>query len=183
MAHAGPSITITSLTNALAFAFGGLNSLTALRSFCVFASVCVVMLYLVVMTVFLCVVIWDTERVGRKKGECCGLFMCKQYSIFCCKGWFLSTKQIAYGSRKEAGTEPVLAPGQKKGDASLEASKTEKCLEKYLAPNLLTCGGRITLLAFYLLLIGVAAYGCTRVKIDFKVEYFIGTTAPVYAWF
>ena len=92
MQHAGPSITITSLTNSLAFAFGGLNSLTALRSFCVFAAVCILMLYLIVMTTFLCVVVWDTERVGRKRGECCGLFMCKMYSIFCCKGFFLSPK-------------------------------------------------------------------------------------------
>jgi Niemann-Pick C1 protein len=92
MMHAGPSITITSLTNALAFAFGSLNSLTALRSFCVFASVCIVMLYGLVMTVFLAVVIWDTERVGRKRNECCGCFCCKQESVICCRGWFLSDK-------------------------------------------------------------------------------------------
>lgn len=96
--HAGPSITITSLTNCLAFAFGALNSLTALRSFCLFASACIMMLYLLVMTVFLCVVVWDTERVGRKKGECCGLCMCKMDSIFCCRGFFLSPKQRAYGT-------------------------------------------------------------------------------------
>jgi len=90
MEHAGPSITITSMTNALAFAFGSLQTLTALSSFCVFASVCIIMLYGLVMTVFLAVVIWDTERVGRKKNECCGLFCCKQESVICCKGYFLS---------------------------------------------------------------------------------------------
>ena len=98
MKHAGPSITITSLTNTLAFAFGGLNSLLALRSFCLFAAACVFMIYLIVMTVFLAVVVWDTERVGRKKGECCGLCMCKQDSIICCKGFFLSKKMIEYGT-------------------------------------------------------------------------------------
>ena len=103
MQHAGPSITITSLTNTLAFAFGGLNSLTSLRSFCLFAAACVMMLYLIVMTLFLAVVIWDTERVGRKKGECCGLFMCKMDSIFCCKGFFLSAKQKRYGTVQAEG--------------------------------------------------------------------------------
>ena len=128
MSHAGPSITITSLTNILAFLFGGLNSLTALRSFCLFAASSIFMLYGCVMTVFLAVCVWDTERVARKKGECCGLFMCKQYSVFCCKGFWLSPKMIAYGSLKEEGTAPVSTGG--KLDKSLEASETEKFLEK-----------------------------------------------------
>jgi len=72
--------------------------LTSLRSFCLFAAAAIMMLYMIVMTIFLCVVIWDTERVGRKKGECCGLFMCKMDSIFCCKGFFLSQKQKRYGT-------------------------------------------------------------------------------------
>lgn len=161
MKHAGPSITITSLTNALAFAFGGLNSLTSLQSFCLFAAASIVALYLVVMTVFLCVVIWDTERISRKKGECCGLCCCKQYSLLCCKGFFLSPKMIAYGTLVEEGVAAKPAAGETEVDMSLLASKTEKCLEKYLAPNLLSCGGRITLLALYVFLIAGAAYGCT----------------------
>ena len=74
LGHAGPAITITSLTNALAFAFGALSSLEALKLFCLFASLTIVFLYLLVMTVFLCVLIWDTRRVEKKWTECCNLF-------------------------------------------------------------------------------------------------------------
>ena len=68
-------------------------------------------------------------------------------------------------------------------ESSSEASKTEKCIDKYLAPKLLTSAGRITLLVIYALLIGLSAYGCTQVKIDFKVTYFIGEDSPVYGFF
>ena len=68
-------------------------------------------------------------------------------------------------------------------DESLQASKTEKCLEKYLAPYILSTAGRIILLVVYVILIAVASYGVTQVEIDFKVTYFIGETAFVYDWY
>lgn len=35
----------------------------------------------------------------------------------------------------------------------------------------------------YVALIGGAIYGCTKVRIDFKVSYFIGETADIYEYF
>ena len=98
LGHAGPAITITSLTNALAFAFGALSSLEALKSFCLFASMCIVMLYLTVMTVFLAVVTWDTKRVEKKWTECCNLtsFCCSETNWMCCCGVFTTPKQKEY---------------------------------------------------------------------------------------
>ena len=60
LSHAGPAITITSLTTASAFALGTISSIESLRSFCLFSSICVVVLYMSTMTFFLAAVVWDT---------------------------------------------------------------------------------------------------------------------------
>ena len=60
VSHAGPALTITSLATCLAFYFGSLSSLAALRSFCTFALLCNLMLYLSNMTFFMAIVVWDT---------------------------------------------------------------------------------------------------------------------------
>lgn len=61
--HAGPSITITSFTNALAFFFGSTTTLLALRSFCQFACCCITMLYLTVNLIFMPAIVWETRRI------------------------------------------------------------------------------------------------------------------------
>ena len=90
--HAGPSVTITSFTNALAFYFGSTTSLIAIKSFCYFACVGILMLYVTLLTIFTPVMVWDTKRIANKKGDCCRLCCCKEDSIICCKGYFLSDK-------------------------------------------------------------------------------------------
>ena len=93
MAHAGPSITITSLTNMLAFYFGSSTAIPALSEFCIFAGFCVLTLYLIVLSYFLCFIAWDAKRVAKRNKECCGLCCCKEETLCCCKGYFLSDKQ------------------------------------------------------------------------------------------
>ena len=109
--HAGPSITITSFTNVLAFYFGSTASIIALSSFCIFAAVSVCMLYCTVLTLFLCALVWDTQRVGNKKTECCRLFCCKEDSIIFCKGKFLSKTQRDFsgiGDKEEISEKQVF---------------------------------------------------------------------------
>ena len=90
--HAGPSITITSFTNALAFYFGSTTSLIALRSFCQFAAVSIIMLYFTVLTIFTPIMAFDTRRVQRRKGDCHGLCCCSEDTLICCRGFWLSDK-------------------------------------------------------------------------------------------
>jgi predicted RND superfamily exporter protein len=96
LAHAGPSVSITTFTNALAFYFGTFTPIPALSDFCVFACFCVMVLYGAVLTVFLSIIAWDTKRIRERKGECCGMCCCKEDSWICCNGRFLSVKQKEY---------------------------------------------------------------------------------------
>jgi hypothetical protein len=96
MSHAGPSITITSFTNSVAFYFGASTSLIALRSFCYFAASCIVCLFLSVLTLFSCVMVWDLRRIHKKRGDICCCCCCPEDCILCCRGRFLSEKQKAF---------------------------------------------------------------------------------------
>ena len=90
MHHAGPSITITSMTNALAFMSGTASSIPAMADYAWFCAVCILMLYFSVLTIFLPAVYWDTLRVQHRWGDCFGLFFCREDSILFNKGEFLS---------------------------------------------------------------------------------------------
>ena len=96
LSHAGPAIPITSLTTASAFALGMMSSLEALRSFCLFATVCIVVQYLSMMTLFLAAVVWDTQRVSNFRKDCLGACCCAEDSIFFCKGKLVSQAQREY---------------------------------------------------------------------------------------
>ena len=73
MAHAGISITITSLTDILAFALGSTSSLPALSSFCVFASVGIAADYLLQISFFAAWLALDVRREGKGRADCCFL--------------------------------------------------------------------------------------------------------------
>ena len=105
ISKAGPDITITSFATSFAFAFGMFSSLEALRSFCLFATVCNLMLWLASMTIFLAFVVSDTKRVQDKKKECAGAFFCSNDSIMCCKGKLMSRRQREYCAEFEPGED------------------------------------------------------------------------------
>ena len=100
LSHAGPSITITSFTNAVAFFIGAQSSIIALRMFCMFAGFAILMLYYGCLTVFAATLAFDMRRQAKLWGDCCGLCFCAENSYCCCKGYFLSPAQKAYSAQK-----------------------------------------------------------------------------------
>lgn len=67
---AGASITITSLTDIIAFLVGGSTVLPSLKSFCIFAAVCILMTYLYVVTFFVAVLTIDEKRLAQNRNGC-----------------------------------------------------------------------------------------------------------------
>ena len=64
------AITITSLTDVLAFAIGGTTLLPALQSFCLYASVGIVAIYWFQCTFFVAWMSLDQRRIEQRRNGC-----------------------------------------------------------------------------------------------------------------
>ncbi|XP_067946636.1 patched domain-containing protein 3-like [Watersipora subatra] len=70
--HAGVSITVTSITDIVAFGIGATTVLPALRDFCVYATIGIIAVFIVQATFFTaCVVLDERRRQARRNGCCC----------------------------------------------------------------------------------------------------------------
>ncbi|XP_075245767.1 patched domain-containing protein 3-like isoform X2 [Convolutriloba macropyga] len=72
--HAGVSILITSLTDFAAFLIGATTIIPALRSFCIFAAMGILGIFLLTLFLFAGVLVYDQRRVAANRNACC----------FCC---------------------------------------------------------------------------------------------------
>lgn len=79
---AGASITITSLTDIIAFFVGGTTVLPSLKSFCIFAAVCILMTYIYVVTFFVAVLTLDEKRLARNRNGCCPCIVNKDTKLW-----------------------------------------------------------------------------------------------------
>ena len=89
LVHAGPSITITSVTDGIAFFLGSTSTIPALSSFCIYCGICVACLYFSFLTIFSPWFLYDLRRMHKRKGDFCGACCCKDDSVICCRGYFL----------------------------------------------------------------------------------------------
>jgi len=60
------------------------------------------------LTIFLCIIAWDTKRISSKKTECCGLCCCKEDTAICCHGRYLSNKQKQLSGLAKTGKDIKL---------------------------------------------------------------------------
>ncbi|CAH0560340.1 unnamed protein product [Brassicogethes aeneus] len=69
--HAGVSITVTSITDVVAFIIGSSTILPCLQSFCIYAGFSVLMIYVFSMTFFTACLVLDQERIDAGKNIIC----------------------------------------------------------------------------------------------------------------
>nr|XP_002739466.1 PREDICTED: protein patched homolog 1-like [Saccoglossus kowalevskii] len=72
--HAGVSVTVTSITDFLAFGIGATTILPALRSFCFFCAIGILFLFLFSITIFAAMLAIDLNRINANRDACCCCF-------------------------------------------------------------------------------------------------------------
>lgn len=71
LSHGGVTITITSITDIIAFGVGGSTVLPALSSFCIYASVGIIATYFFQCTFFVACMTLDIRRAEENRNACC----------------------------------------------------------------------------------------------------------------
>ena len=77
-----PSITVTSLTDFVAFAISTSSALPALSSFCMYAAMAILFLFMMQITFFSAAVCLDEERQQARHTDCCPC--CTKSCVSCC---------------------------------------------------------------------------------------------------
>ena len=78
MKHSGVAITITSITDLLAFGIGAMSVLPALGNFCAYASMGIFAVFLQMITFFLAWLVIDQRRIDDKRD---GIFCCVKKDV------------------------------------------------------------------------------------------------------
>lgn len=83
MAKAGTAITITTITDIIAFLVGGTTVLPSLKSFCVFAAFCVFINYAFVVTFFVACLVLDEGRIKANRNGVIPFIKHEKNDIWC----------------------------------------------------------------------------------------------------
>ena len=174
MHHAGPSITIASVTGIVAFLLGSLSTYPALKSFCIFAACCLLSLYFAFLTIFSAWFVYDLKRMHELRGDCCGLCCCKADTAICCKGRFLTEKEKYFVGL----TVTPFDENDKKSTADGHvdenfSTRVEKFFVTQFSPKLLTSLGRKLVFVVWSIMTILSVYAIVYVDTNFSMDLFI----------
>lgn len=167
LSRAGASITLTSLTDFIAFMVGSSSKLPALSSFCQYAALGVLMILLLQVFLFAPCVVLDHQRREKKRQDCCCCFSTAGCS--CCGA------PDDDDAERAGATAPKLEEG-KAGEGTAAASQPPaRGLARVLGDVLVPALARFRLPAAALIavLLGVTCWGAAQLRVEDRRNDFL----------
>ena len=164
--HAGPAITVTSVTDFIAFLAGSATVLPALRDFCYYAALGIFFDFAYQCTFFVAIAYFDSKRQQSGRADC-----------LCC----ITVKD-------ETGCVPCLAfenSVRKCSSGDQPWKESEEGLVSYISGHLLpritigTTWGKVSIIVLTVVWLSVGVYGLTKLKMDFNKEWFVPAGASI----
>ncbi|XP_078576017.1 patched domain-containing protein 3-like [Branchiostoma floridae x Branchiostoma japonicum] len=173
MSDAGVSITITSITDCLAFVAGVMNVFPSVRLFCIYASVGVAFDFLYQITFFAAFMSLTgrRERANRHCFTCLPVLPKSQaqdksaaYRLCCAAG---VSKQEGNPSSEEFNKDPLL----------------NRLLYNYLVPFILKPWSKLVIFLLYAAYLGVAIWGCLQIRIGLQYQNVVADDSHVRGYY
>ncbi|XP_035699031.1 patched domain-containing protein 3-like [Branchiostoma floridae] len=172
MSDAAASITITSITDCVAFAVGVISVFPSVRIFCTYAAIGVAFDYLYQITFFAAIMslAGRRERANRHCFTCCPVLPKSQarnknaaYRL-CCAGGV--SREDNPSNNQVVNKDPFLTT----------------ILYKYLAPTIVKTPSKVILFILYAGYLGVAIWGCFQVNVGLRFQSLAADDSYVVAF-
>jgi len=152
LGRAGASVTVTSMTDLVAFAISSSSSLPALASFCAYASICITFLWIFASTFFTACLVLDETRQRGNRRDC----------LMCCL-------QRGGNNNDEADNQEMTEQDLHDNDEGYISTY----FRKYHAPAILSKPGKVIVLTVFSGLIAFGCYGATQLSVENTEREFI----------
>lgn len=187
LGHAGSSITVTSLTNAIAFFISANTILPALSSFCIWAAISIIAAFFFSVTFFTALLTYDARRQAAGRADCCP----------CCvvpasgdieAPTNTSNRTGVSESADELHTDVAASPSESPVAAASDGAApvvTQGCcgrkdgeiargfIRDVYAPFLMRMPVKAVVLLVFVGLAAAGVYGTTQIETEFRQEWFL----------
>lgn len=152
----GVSITVTSITDFVAFMISSVTVLPALASFCVYSGLGILALYVLQSTIFTAFVVYDARRQEAARLDCCPCFKTKALD-----------KVPSTATTNKIGAEQPWNPDE------ADKGRLGRFVSNIYAPFVVNKVVKLIIITGFLALLGVCAYGTSQLEVSDTADSFI----------